>query len=345
MAVILTATAGGVVNVETGAAMVIGANVGTTSTALLSVIGATPNAKRVAAAHIAFNLLTGIVALIMLPFILSTLERSRDVIGLASGPAAGLALFHTVFNLLGVLLMSPATPALVRRLERAFASIEEEEARPVYLDQNVLVTPVLAIQALALELDRAAGFARRLAITALGEAPSVGRIDRDRVILERIVDSALSFANQIQRSSLPADVVESVPTARRAAVDLIDLADLSVSVATTRASLQPVAVESIAGDLSGFRGRVWNLLETIGDDKGESNAHAVDLIDAINEEYRSLKERLVRSAQDDQLPTRIMIDRLDLFRDIHRMGLQYVSAMRRLSSIASVQTTSGEPEV
>ncbi|MBK9685599.1 MAG: hypothetical protein IPO59_20800 [Betaproteobacteria bacterium] len=47
--------------------MIIGANVGTTATALLAAIGATPNARRVAAPHVIFNVLTACVALALLP--------------------------------------------------------------------------------------------------------------------------------------------------------------------------------------------------------------------------------------------------------------------------------------
>ena len=69
IAITLTAATGGVVGINAAAAMVIGANVGTTSTAALAVIGATPNAKRVASAHILFNVGTGAVALLILPIL------------------------------------------------------------------------------------------------------------------------------------------------------------------------------------------------------------------------------------------------------------------------------------
>ncbi len=58
MALVLTAAMSGVLTLESAAAAVIGTNIGTTTTAVLSVIGATYNAKKVAAAHIIFNLTT-----------------------------------------------------------------------------------------------------------------------------------------------------------------------------------------------------------------------------------------------------------------------------------------------
>ena len=58
IAIILTAVAGNVISMPDAAAAVIGANVGTTTTAALSVIGATTDAKRLACAHVIFNIIT-----------------------------------------------------------------------------------------------------------------------------------------------------------------------------------------------------------------------------------------------------------------------------------------------
>ena len=112
IALTLTAASVGVLAIDAAAAMVIGANVGTTSTAALSVIGATANAKRVAAAHVIFNVLTGVVALILLPALLAVVDMTGRTLGLAAVPAVSLALFHSVFNILGVAIMWGITDRL-----------------------------------------------------------------------------------------------------------------------------------------------------------------------------------------------------------------------------------------
>jgi hypothetical protein len=101
MAITLTAAQGGLIDAQGAAAVVIGANVGTTVTALLAAIGATPNARRAAAAHVVFNLLTGVVALLLLPWLIGALGLAREALDLPPDPAAKLALFHTTFNCAG----------------------------------------------------------------------------------------------------------------------------------------------------------------------------------------------------------------------------------------------------
>ena len=120
IALVLTALASTLINLETAAAAVIGANVGTTSTAMISVIGATANAKRLAVAHLAFNLLTGVVAFLILPLFLQLVLFIAKVGYLGTEPTIILAIFHTLFNVMGVLLMWPITARLVVLLQRLF---------------------------------------------------------------------------------------------------------------------------------------------------------------------------------------------------------------------------------
>jgi phosphate:Na+ symporter len=95
MAITLTAAQGGLIEAQGAAAVVIGANIGTTVTALLAAIGATPNARRAASAHVVFNLLTGVVALLLLPWLIGMLGEAREALALPPDPATKLALFHT----------------------------------------------------------------------------------------------------------------------------------------------------------------------------------------------------------------------------------------------------------
>ena len=145
LALALTAVGGGMMPVEAGASIVVGANVGTTLTAILAAIGATSNARRLAAAHVLFNVLTAVVALAVFSPLLD-LIHALGVWLTGSGDAVmQLVLFHSLFNLLGVLLMLPLSAPLVRFLLARFHSADEDAARPRYLDRNVAVVPVLAL--------------------------------------------------------------------------------------------------------------------------------------------------------------------------------------------------------
>lgn len=154
VALVLTALAGGLLGFREAAAMVIGANVGTTSTALIATLGATANARRLAIAHVLFNLLTGVMAYLLIGPLLAVVAVVAGVTGLEQDPAAQLALFHTTFNLLGILLMWPVEPLMSRFLLSRFKERQHSLAKLQFLDRNLIALPDAARAALAQEMER-----------------------------------------------------------------------------------------------------------------------------------------------------------------------------------------------
>jgi phosphate:Na+ symporter len=104
MAIILSTLYSNVITFPLAAYMVIGTNLGTTLTVLIGSIGSQTIKKRVAVSHLLFNAITAIAALLLFPGILYLIQK---VIHLENDPVTGLALFHTLFNLLGVLIFLP----------------------------------------------------------------------------------------------------------------------------------------------------------------------------------------------------------------------------------------------
>ncbi|MBK7531975.1 Na/Pi symporter [Piscinibacter sp.] len=201
MAITLTAAQGGLIGAQGAAAVVIGANIGTTVTALLAAIGATPNARRAASAHVVFNLGTGVVALLLLPWLIGALGQAREALGLPPDPATQLALFHTAFNLIGVLLMWPLAQRLTRWLQQRFRAREEDEAQPQFLDDTVLAVPTLALDALSREVNRAGQVALRMTRSALAGADAAA-LKADHAILTSLDGTIERFVERLRIASM-----------------------------------------------------------------------------------------------------------------------------------------------
>ncbi|MFY3384298.1 Na/Pi cotransporter family protein [Paracidovorax sp. MALMAid1276] len=202
MAIALTAAQEGLLTPQGAAAVVIGSNVGTTVTAVLATLGATSNARRAAAAHVLFNGITGVVALLLLPWLVPAIAAARQSMGLPEDPAARLALFHTLFNVMGVLLMWPLADALARWLQKRFRAREEDEAQPRHLDDTVLAVPSLALGALDQEVARMGHVAVRMA-RAAAQGASPPALVRDRYIVEQLDAAADSFVERMNRTAMP----------------------------------------------------------------------------------------------------------------------------------------------
>jgi len=160
IALILTALAVGQITYENSLALTIGANIGTTFTAILGSLGANFEGKRLAGAHFTFKLITGIIALVFITQLGQLVELVAAITGIATeNYIFKLALFHTLFNLLGVLIMLPFMNPLVDLLKRLFVDTrtEDEEQHieyPVYLNETILSYPQTALRALLDESTR-----------------------------------------------------------------------------------------------------------------------------------------------------------------------------------------------
>lgn len=240
IALILTAAAGGVVGLPPAAAAVIGANLGTTSTAAFAVVRATPAAKRLALGHIAFNLVTAAVALLLLPLVLGLVDRLADALDVEGRPAAFLALFHTVFNLLGVALLLPFADRLASGLERLFRGAEEDLSRPQHLDSTLAATPELAVPALREELVRL----RALAAGIVGETASgepADAIARKAEAARALGASVGEFVASVRTESMPRDVADELAGSLRVQRSLLEAARLAERAGSLR---EPTSLHS-----------------------------------------------------------------------------------------------------
>jgi phosphate:Na+ symporter len=146
IAIVLTALNLHLLSFNSASAMVIGANVGTTATILLGAIGAVQVKKRVAFSHLVFNLGTAVVALILMPVLVYVVSR---LVNIETDAVIGLALFHTIFNILGVLLFLPFIAVLARLLIRVFPDKKTEVT--IYINNTTTDVPEAAISALKKE--------------------------------------------------------------------------------------------------------------------------------------------------------------------------------------------------
>ncbi|MFP4207360.1 MAG: Na/Pi cotransporter family protein [Wenzhouxiangella sp.] len=151
----ITALSAGQMGYENALAVSIGANVGTTITALIGAAGANIAGRRLAAAHLIFNLSTGLIALVFIQGFVLAVEMISSWLGMASdNHTLKLALFHTLFNLTGIVIMVPFIQQLVRLLETRMKPKPATLDAPKFISKTMLDTPAAALEATRRELLR-----------------------------------------------------------------------------------------------------------------------------------------------------------------------------------------------
>lgn len=152
MAIIITALASGQIDYINALSLAIGSNVGTTVTAILGSLASNKNGKRLAVAHFIFNIITALVAVLLIYQLRELVDFLAPVISIAETDfAMKLALFHTIFNVLGVLLVTPFIKQLVVYLETLFCTKKMGRGQVKYLTDEVMQIPASAMEALRKE--------------------------------------------------------------------------------------------------------------------------------------------------------------------------------------------------
>ncbi|MGB5279110.1 MAG: Na/Pi symporter [Gammaproteobacteria bacterium] len=151
----ITALAAGQVTYENALALAIGANVGTTITAIIGSMSANEQGKRLAAAHLIFNLVTGLIAIVFIYQMMASVEWISARTGIAEDDyTLKLAVFHTLFNTIGVLVMLPLIGQLVSLLESLFKPKTFLVSQPKYLTDSAIKYPDTALEAIRQETLR-----------------------------------------------------------------------------------------------------------------------------------------------------------------------------------------------
>ncbi len=182
---IIAALATGQVSYENALALAIGANLGTTITAVIGGWTAAVGGRRLAAAHVLFNLLTAAAAILLIQQMAWTVDRVADLVGIAEDDfLLKLALFHTLFNLLGVVMLAPFVGVMERLLTRHITFTRKPAEQPRFLYPEALKTPATAVSAVRNEVGHLYDNAYGLIALGIGLRRSV--IDSRQSLTEAV---------------------------------------------------------------------------------------------------------------------------------------------------------------
>jgi len=153
---ILAALAAEQITYENALALTIGANIGTTITAIIGSLSSNIDGKRLAGAHFIFNIVTAAVAIVLMQQIIPTVDAISAFLGIAvENHTLKLAVFDTLFKVMGVLLFIPFVDRLVGFLKSFIgakgAATNQDIDEVKYLNDSVLELPSTAMAAIIKE--------------------------------------------------------------------------------------------------------------------------------------------------------------------------------------------------
>jgi len=325
MGVVIAMALQGLITLEAGIALALGANIGTCATAGLAAIGKPREAVRVAVAHVTFKIV-GVI--IIIPFIPYLAELVREISPVAAAGLAGMdklaaetprqiANAHTIFNVGIATLFLPMASLFARFCEWVVPdrTLEEDEAlvRPAYLDEELINTPSLALERARYEIGHMGEFITQMLEKSM---PALLAGDRERIReiseiddkVDTLYSEIVTYLGKIGRKQLTEAQAQALSALLSAANDLESIGDI-IETDTVNLVEQCLADdvrigEATKGVLSGLHrtisGSVERALNSVSKNDAASARNVINMKNDVQNQValaeRHQAERLVADA-------------------------------------------------
>jgi len=217
--IVIVMASSGFVTLPAGIALAMGANIGTTVTALLATIGKSREALRTALIHLQFNVFGVLIWLPFIPqladmalFLTATEVANGEVVNtLVNNTPRDIANANTIFNLISLIIFLPLIPVFLWVVNRLVPVVSEEKAagefKAEFLDSSLLGTPSLANQAVNFELElfqKQFGLFYRRAVLLIS-MPNMTKLSREDLSIQRLrsyQSQILSYLGRLGQSEM-----------------------------------------------------------------------------------------------------------------------------------------------
>ncbi|MBR0384955.1 MAG: Na/Pi cotransporter family protein [Erysipelotrichaceae bacterium] len=344
----ITMVASGLISLEQGIYITLGANIGTCFTGLMAAMSSNTNSKRTSVIQLIFN--TGGAVIV---YVLDTIAKSVSGGTMSAGilfshlfsaPHVQLAMFHTIFNIASVLVVIPLTDYLVNLSIKLVPQQDEtvETERFYYVDENMLKSPSLAVFQVMKEIVNMAAIAMKNFNTSITMITK-----QDFTTLEefRANEKELNFLNQklveyvvklSATSGLSRKDHRFLSSTHRAIADIERIGDYSENITEYAENLKKEDValsESALQEVSAITEVVNKLYEKTMDSY-ENNSKvsfmtALKLEDEIDELSRQMAQNHISRLNKGLCSAEAGAQFIKLANDIERIGDHLVNIIDR----------------
>lgn len=360
MMIALSALHGGMFGLEAAAAFAAGTGVGTTVTAMIGAFGGSPDKKRVAAAHVGFNLFKAVLALLLIQPLLGALA----LLPVLADPLLQLVAFHTSYNVIGIVLIWPFIGRAARALQARFQNPQLQVNR--YLHGTGAEVPEAAVEAVEKEARRGLCMAIGLNRYALrlhpperspwvdvdARDPADGRRSYgDRYErLKRLEGELAEYVLELETRELPADLLRRLNAQLQALRDAVISAKSIKDIRGNLVDLRMALREPTDRWLQRFEQQTEQFYQRLDSlPPGQSETSTVEALSRLRNEIRETRDRvladLYRSAGQHQLDELELSTLFNVNRELHSSAKALLRALNahllEPESLGVVEAASG----
>ncbi|HSL57404.1 MAG TPA: Na/Pi cotransporter family protein [Acidimicrobiales bacterium] len=335
----------GLLDLETGIAIILGANIGTCVTAVLAGIGRGREAQRAAAVHVLVNLLGAVAWIILLaPLAAIVRELSPSATDLAT--PRQLASAHTVFNAVNTVVFLALLTPLVSLARRLVPDRLRDEPSPSALDPAAIATPVLALEGTRRELLGLGLHIREMVERSLVDTIDGSTTDLDRLAeLDDEVDrrhaAVLAYLADVSRGPLDDEQRDELVGLLEVANELERLADVVetdlVAIGRRRLAAGLTVGPETRQQLEDLHTAALEALDGTLGALGERDADAAEMVIRSKAEFREqdraadlhLASRLSEAGPQRVAAYTLEVELVESLRLVHRICRRIARAVQR----------------
>ena len=284
---------GGALNFQTAVFIILGSNIGTCVTAIISSFGTSTSAKRTAVIHLLFNLFGCLICIAPLWI---WAEEFGNFMQSVSGASIQrqIANFHTLFNLLTTLILLPFTNVLVMLATKIIPERKNGAANRLvfnFIDDRLLETPPIAVGNTKLEIIRMADIAKEninLSIDMLlsGDDSHAGAVKENEQVLNFLNKSITGFLTNLSGKNLSLLDEKKVGSYYHVVIDLERVGDYAENIMEYSAKLKEdgaVLSDEAKEELKTLKGYINDLFVKSVEAFDKRNFGLLSAVDEIEE--------------------------------------------------------------
>lgn len=229
--VLVALATAGVIDMTAAFPIILGSNIGTCITAILSSIGTNRTAKKAALIHLVFNI-TGM--LLILPIVNPFIDFIQNMGGTVARQVANA---HTIFNVTVTIIIFPFAGLLVKLVNKILPGEDEKEVNgAIYLDKQLLETPTLAFSQVTKETTRMANKAKenlQLSMKAFFEndEEAISKVYENEKIINTLEKEITDYLIELSQLDLPVDGIKRFAPTYHAINDIERIGDHAENIA------------------------------------------------------------------------------------------------------------------
>lgn len=344
------------ITLEQGIYLTMGSNIGSCVVAIMAGFTSGVNARRTAMIHLLFNVI-GVTIFVVFGAIMGLFTGGDVTYGsifsdLFDKPATQLAMFHTFFNVVTVIIMLPLTSWLIRLVTRIIPDkkpklIPEDEhgAHLYYLDENMLKTPAVAVLEVKNEIIKMAEF-------AMDNVQRASRIVRTLDFSEKekfdLVENQIDYMNfaisqfliKLSNQTLSSRDVTYISTAFHSITDLERIGDYAVNIVEYAEKLQNTNErfsDTADSEIEQITDTVQQLYEKVMDAYKNNSEQALQDAYEIEETVDDVTDMMAdnhikRLAEGSCLPS-VGAEFLSLTSDVERIADHFINVGRTIRDV------------